>query len=83
MNQTPMVVQSLLPVAISTEILLTAMLLIISTVTFVYVFIYNYTQDWQMKTKHKQSVSNRVVDVVNRNSELEKIKQEEGDNNEQ
>ena len=82
MAQTPMLVPALLPVTISTEILLTAMLLIISTFTFVCVFRYNHTQDRHMKRKHKQSVSKRVVDIVNRNSELEKIKQQEGDDDE-
>jgi len=82
MSQTPMLVSSLLPVTISTEILLTAMVLIISTVTFVYIFFYNYTQDYQMKTNHKQNVLKRVVDIVNRNSELENIKQQKSDNDE-
>lgn len=80
MYQTPMLVPSLLPVPISTETLLAAMLLISSTITFVHIFLYNYTQDWQMKTKHKQSVSKRIKNVTSRKSELEKIKHEGGNN---
>jgi hypothetical protein len=78
MHQKPILVSSLVPVPIATETLLAAMLLIISTITFVYIFLYNYTQDWQMKTKHKQSVSKRIKNVTNRKSELEKIKHEGG-----
>lgn len=82
MGQTPMLVPSLVPVPISTEILATAMLLIIITYTLVRIFIYNYTQDWQMKVKHKQSVPKRIKYIINRTSEVEKIKHEGGNDDE-
>jgi hypothetical protein len=71
---------SLVPLPIDIVTITLAVVTTSGIFAFIYVTVWNYSQDMGMKTKHKQSLLTRVANFTDRRSEIEKIKQREEEN---